>query len=633
MDVKEALEGIDRLVFAHTGKYLSDLERDIFIGSWHGQRYEEICPSSPEYVEKQVGYKLWQKLSAVCGEKMTKKQFRGAVERTLQRYPELLQQTELIGEIGRSVASAPTSAPTSTQMKRVFISYQNQEPDLSLAKQFFEAIATVGHQVFMAEINTTRSMPPQYSHDWLMQIDTSLQQCDYFLLLLSPQAVVSEMVIEELQRLKHLNDSHAGRQPAVLPIRVSCRPDMRLNHDLENYLQGIAQCEWDSPADTPLLVQAVLDCINERGEWVSNEQKSHDDRKQYQSEQLPTPFPVADPELPQGQVRLDSAFYVERAPVETQCYKEILQPGALIRIKAPRQMGKTSLMSRVLDKAREQGYRVVPLSFQHADVSVFSNLNQLLQWFCGKVARKLRLSHQIDQDWTETYGSKDNCTMYFENYLLTAVESPLVLGLDEVDRIFQYPNIADDFFGLLRAWYEEAGYGGSDSTLWERLRLVVVHSTEGYIPLDVNQSPFNVGLPIELSEFNVEQVFDLTQRHGLDWQIMQVEQLMSIVGGHPYLVRLALYHLAQQHMTLPELIDIAPTEAGIYGDHLRRHLWLLKQHSALANEFSRVVGSNRPVEIESMLAFKLHSLGLVHLQGNQVTPRFELYRQYFEERL
>jgi hypothetical protein len=161
----------------------------------------------------------------------------------------------------------------------------------------------------------------------------------------------------------------------------------------------------------------------------------------------------------------------------------------------------------------------------------------------------------------------------------------------------------------------------------------VVHSTEVYIPLDVNQSPFNVGLPIELSEFSPGQVLDLTQRHGLNWAASEVDQLMAIVGGHPYLVRLALYHLAQQHLTLAQLVESAPTEAGIYGDHLRRHLWNLKQHPALAHEFSRVVSSETAVEVESVLAFKLHSLGLVQLQGNDVTPRFTLYRQYFRERL
>jgi hypothetical protein len=292
-------------------------------------------------------------------------------------------------------------------------------------------------------------------------------------------------------------------------------------------------------------------------------------------------------------------------------------------------MGKTSLMARILYQAREQGYRTVPLSFQHADTLVFTNLNELLQWFCARITRKLRLPYQVDDYWSDTYGSKDNCTAYFEECLLSESDEPLVLGLDEVDRVFQYPTIADDFFGLLRAWYEEAGYGASDSDLWEKLRLVVVHSTEVYIPLDINQSPFNVGLPIELSEFAPEQVQDLTQRHGLNWSATQVEQLMSIVGGHPYLVRVALYHIAQQEITLDRLLDTAATEAGLYGDHLRRHLWNLQQHPKLAEAFTKVVTTSKPVELESMLAFKLHSLGLVQLQGNYVTPRFDLYRQYF----
>ncbi len=620
MDVKDALELVDRLIFSHSGKHLNDLERQVFLGSWEGLTYEEIYPVNPEYVEKYVGYKLWQKLSAVCGEKVTKKQFRGALERVSQR--------QLVPATGMSLASTQTA-----QGKRVFISHRHQEPDRSLAQQLATAIAHAGHQALMME---STAPPTPTTADWLTQIDAHLQQCDFFLLLLSPQAAVSEMVIEELQRAKSLSD--VKHQPVVLPIRVQCLPDVLLNHDLRIFLQDIHQRSWTSPEDTPVLVQTVLDCITGKRAWSQEDTEDQaleerGTRLLAATPPLPTPLPVADPELPQGQVRLDSAFYVERLPYEAQCYREILQPGTLIRIKAPRQMGKTSLMSRILYQAREQGYRTVPLSFQHADVSIFSSLNQLLQWFCGRIARKLRLPHQVDQYWTDTYGSKDNCTMYFEDCLLSELDGPLVLGLDEVDRIFQYPKIADDFFGLLRAWYEEAGYGDGDSGLWEKLRLVVVHSTEVYIPLDVNQSPFNVGLPIELSEFNSTQVFNLAQRHGLPWEMAEVNLLQAIVGGHPYLIRLALYHLAQHHLTLEQLRAIAPTEAGIYGDHLRRHLWNLKQHPELGNAFSRVVSSDSPVEVESVLAFKLHSLGLVNLQGNEVSPRFDLYRQYFRERL
>ena len=611
MDIEEALEIADQLIYAKTGKHINDLERQVFLGSWQGHTYEKMYPINPEYVEKNVGYKLWKKLSNALGEKVTKKGLKGALERV-------------------------------EKQKKIYIYYRVQEPDLTLAAQLQEAIKTSGNQAFLATVGVNPPFCHQPREDWFAHTDAILRLCDYFLLLLSPQAAVSEMVIEELRRAKELRDSRPNNKPVVLPIRVNCSPSEPLNHDLRSYLQGVGQWEWKSAADTPILVKEILGLLTDKEikEWGIKNLYDWENVNPPTDNFTPTaiafegpPLPVAEPELPNGQVRLASAFYVERVPYEAQCYREICKPGALIRIKAPRQMGKTSLMARILDQAKEQGCRTVPLSFQHADTSVFTNLNELLQWFCAKITRKLKLPHQVDDYWSEMYGSKDNCTAYFEDFLLSGTSAPLVLGLDEVDRVFQYPTIADDFFGLLRAWYEEAGYGDPDSDLWEKLRLVVVHSTEVYIPLDINQSPFNVGLPIELSEFAPQQVQDLTQRHGLNWSTTQIEQLMSIVGGHPYLVRVALYHIAQQEITLAQLLDTAPTEAGLYGDHLRRHLWNLQQHPKLATAFTQVVTTNAPVELESMLAFKLHSLGLVQLQGNFVIPRFDLYRQYFREKL
>ena len=215
--------------------------------------------------------------------------------------------------------------------------------------------------------------------------------------------------------------------------------------------------------------------------------------------------PVTDPELPVGQVPLASGFYVERPPIEERCYQEILQPGALIRIKAPRLMGKTSLMARILDEARAHGYQTVPLSFQLAERAVFTNLDTFLRWFCESVGRRLKQLEQLDDYWT-TYGSKDKSTAFFEECLLAEIDTPLVIGLDGVERVFPYRDIADDFFSLLRAWYEYAKYGDSGSQSWKKLRVVLVHSKEVYIPLDINQSPFNVGLSVELQDFRPIQV-------------------------------------------------------------------------------------------------------------------------------
>lgn len=656
MDAKEALDWVEKLIYAKTGKHLNDLERQVFIGSYQGQTYKEIYPLNPEYVEKYVGYNLWQKLSSVLGEKVTKKQFRGALERSLKQ--QVLESAEIVNS--QRIEFETTELGVG---RRVFISYWVQEPDLTLAMQLAEALRNSGYQPFMATVGLYPENCSILEADWIAQIDEQLQQCDYFLLLLSPQAAASEMVIEKLRRAKELRDFRKNDQPAVLAIRVNCPYSEPLNHELRSYLQGIGQKEWHSPPDTSHLIPEILNLLAKgHQDWEigevetelpisglqverGNSPSSYPFGEQYSSgtpagnaneniySELSStpPLPVAEPELPSGQVRLASAFYVERVPYEALCYKEILQPGALIRIKAPRQMGKTSLMARLLYHAKEQGYRTVPLSFQHADAAVFTSLNQLLQWFCARITRKLGLPYQVKDYWTDTYGGKDNCTDYFQDCLLLETDNPLVLGLDEVDRVFQHPTIADDFFGLLRAWYEEAGYGNSN--LWEKLRLVVVHSTEVYIPLDINQSPFNVGLPIELPEFNPEQVQTLTQRHGLNWNATSVEQLMSIVGGHPYLVRVALYHIATGQLTLNELLQTAPTEAGLYGDHLRRHLWHLQQHPELAAAFAKVVTASEPVELPSVQAFKLHSMGLVQMRGNYVTPRFDLYRQYFRDRV
>lgn len=345
-------------------------------------------------------------------------------------------------------------------------------------------------------------------------------------------------------------------------------------------------------------------------------------------------LPVAEPELPLGQVPLASSFYVERPPIEGRCYQEILQPGAIIRIKAPRLMGKTSLMARILYQAREHGYQTVPLSFQLADKAVFINLDTFLRWFCESVGRRLHRLNQLDDYWT-TYGSKDKTTAYFEECLLEEIASPLVVSLDGVDRLFPYRDIADDFFSLMRAWYEYAKYGDSSSELWKKLRVVLVHSKEVYLPLDINQSPFNVGLSVELQEFSLQQVQDLVGRHsGLNWTNAQIDKLMDMVGGHPYLVRLALYHIQHHDITLEQLLQTGFTEAGIYSDHLRRHLWNLKQHPALAAAFSHVVTTPAPVELDSESAFKLHSMGLVvHRHENKVAPRCNLYRQYFHHHL
>lgn len=526
-----------------------------------------------------------------------------------------------------------TQRQTDTVSRRIFISYRSQAPDKSLAAEFQRSLIAAGHTAFMAGESI------HLGENWSDRIDIELRQCDYLLLLLSSQSAVSEMVTEEVRYARELRDTRGENRPILLPIRVDFPFGSPLNYDLRGYLQRIQQREWKSEQDTPKILQEVLEVVGANAEWIAEQQiAEQQDELAVLRQDHPDdpPLPIAEPELdpelyrePGGAVALDSDLYIDRGTIEADCYREILQPGALIRIKAPRQMGKTSLMARTLNHARQQGYQTISFSFQRADRQCFSDLDLLLRWFCEQVGRRLKRLSQLDDCW-KTGGSKDKCSDYFLD-CLEELEHPLVIAMDEVDLVFPHKEVADDFFALLRSWFDAARIGDSDSELWQKLRLVIVHSTEAYVPLNMNQSPFNVGKNVELEEFTRPQIQDLAQRYRL--QAGVVDEIVTLVGGHPYLVRKAFYHLRRQDVTLTQLKQTAATEAGIYSDHLRRLLLNLRLYPQLVESLRQVVVKSKPVEVEAEPAFKLESMGLITLQGNEATPRCKLYRSYFQDHL
>jgi hypothetical protein len=341
------------------------------------------------------------------------------------------------------------------------------------------------------------------------------------------------------------------------------------------------------------------------------------------------PNPDIDLEDSEGLVPLDSKFYVERSPIETDCYERIVRPGSLIRIKAPGHMGKSSLMARILNYAKQQGYQTADVNFRLVDDEFWTSLDQFLPWFCASVTEAMELPDKLADYWKGVLGSKNKSMKYFERYLLAQCDKPLVLGLDNVDEIFPHGEIATGFFGLLRTWHEQ----GKNEELWKKLRLVIVHSKEVYIPMHVNQSPFNVGFAAELRELNQAEVQDLVQRHGLHWTEQQVGQVTQLVGGHPYLLRVALYQIARKRMSVEEFLRTAPTEGGLYGEHLRRHYLNVKSDDKLVAALRQVVSANEPIQVGTEEAFRLQSLGLVKYQGNAIAPSCELYRRYFRDRL
>ena len=333
-------------------------------------------------------------------------------------------------------------------------------------------------------------------------------------------------------------------------------------------------------------------------------------------------------ETPEGKVSIKSKFYSQRE-IEEKAYQALEKKGEFIRIKSPKQMGKTSLVDRLLDYAKQEyKYEAVNIEFSGANKKFFANIDELLKWIYRIINQELSIEFN-EEDWdesTNSFGSNYTWISYVKKYILEENRT-LVLAIDDFERVFQHPQIAQDFCGLLRSMYKD--------DKCNNLILIIAYSQESYVDEGITNSPLsNVGISIELSEFNLLQVKTLVELHQLDWDDSKIEQLMAMVGGHPYLIRVALYNIVKQKISLDELLETSSQIKGCYFHHLNSLQEVLKREPTMASALKKVISSNKPVRLQDSEIFQLYMMGLiVPVDNNEVKIRCHLYQKYFKDRL
>jgi hypothetical protein len=132
-------------------------------------------------------------------------------------------------------------------------------------------------------------------------------------------------------------------------------------------------------------------------------------------------------------------------------------------------------------------------------------------------------------------------------------------------------------------------------------------------------------------DFTPEQVADLNHRHGAPLHADQIQECMVLFGGQPYLVRRALYLVASGRMAAADLFTHAADDDGPFGDHLRYHFFRLHDREDLIQGLRQIIRGNTGAD--ERVAYRLHSAGLVRIEGRTVLPRCRLYADYFREYL
>ncbi|BAY12101.1 AAA-like domain-containing protein [Calothrix sp. NIES-2098] len=524
-------------------------------------------------------------------------------------------------------SAEPTISPLSTlpfppspsQPKRIFINYKRDTtPDESVALQVFQALSPQ-HQVFIDQTMLVGT-------HWAERIAGEIRQADFLIVFLSSQSVHSEMVETEVRMAHELAQVQGGR-PAILPVRLAYREPFQ--YPLSAYLNHINWAFWQGAEDTPRLITELAQAISGGKLTIGEAQAKADLLQVHQPSSFPRPFASAQPvalEMPEGTMDTESTFYVER-PSDFLALQTIAQRGVTITIKGPRQVGKSSLLIRTKEAAENGGKRVAFLDFQLFEKAALRNAELFFRQFCFWLSDVLEMADKVDEYWNTPLGNSQRCTRYVSRHILKELGKPLVLAMDEVDKIFD-TDFRNDFFGMLRSWHNSR----ATTPIWKQLDLTLVTSTEPYQLInDLNQSPFNVGQVIELADFTSEQVAELNQRHGLPFNPSEERQLIALLGGHPYLVRRSLYLVASRQMSTTELFTNATAEHGPFGDHLRHHLSLLHDKTELIQGLLQIIRQNNCED--KRVFWRLRGAGLVRESGRLLIPRCQLYAEYLRENL
>ena len=526
---------------------------------------------------------------------------------------EELQQSKL------QASESKKNPQDSQQGKRIFISYKRDaQPDEQVALQVLQALSPQ-HQVFIDQKMLVGTR-------WAEKIEVEIRQADYLIVLLSSQSVHSEMLEKEIRMAHDFGQVQEG-SPVILPVRLNYHQPFQ--YPLSAYLNNINWAFWQDTSDTPRLIEELKQAVAGDQLTIDKVQSKIELIQESKPSSLPRPFSAAQPpplEMPSGTMDTSSPYYIER-PTDAIALKIIERLGVTITIKGARQVGKSSLLIRTIDAAVKAGKRVAFLDFQLFDKAALNDATTFFRRFCSWLADVLEIEDKVDEYWNPELGNSQCCTRYLSRYVLKELSQPLVLAMDEVDKVFD-SDFRSDFFGMLRSWHNSR----ATMARWKNLDLVLVTSTEPYQLInDLNQSPFNVGEVMELADFTPSQVADLNQRHGLPLNPNEEKQLMMLLGGHPYLIRKSLYLVTSGQISATELFTNTTAEGGFFGDHLRYLLSLLHNKMELIQGLLGII--NHSCCKDKLIFWRLRGAGLVRESGKKVLPRCQLYADYFRDNL
>jgi len=314
-------------------------------------------------------------------------------------------------------------------------------------------------------------------------------------------------------------------------------------------------------------------------------------------------------------------------------------------------MGKSSLRVRTKNRLEQQGTVCVSIDM----TNIGSQSIAPLQWYksiASEIWRGLNLIGKapLKQWWQEHTDLTpiQHLNLFVSDLVLPLIKADrLVIFIDEIDSVLGLNFDTDDFFALIRYFYNQR----AENPEFKRLSFALFGvATPSELIRDSSRTPFNIGTAIALSGFTITEARPLAQ--GLKCCFADPDRVLAEIicwtGGQPFLTqkicKLAIetctlgQHLTPEAQTLwiQELIQtriIHSWETQDEPEHLKTIRDRLLRSKSRAN---RLIGLSAEIQRQGFIEADdspeqrdLLLSNLVVKQDHKLTIRNRIYQQIF----